>query len=89
MTQTAETVAPIAQKTASAMQHGGTAIAAGAGAKVYVFGFSADEWTAIAAIVGVSVAVIGLICTQGMNWYFGTQRLKIEREKALREFYDE
>jgi hypothetical protein len=88
MTQTAETVAPVALKVASATQNGGAVLAVGSGVKTY-FGYSADEWTVIAMIVGVAATILGFICTQAMNWYFGTQRLKIEREKALREFYDE
>jgi hypothetical protein len=88
MTQTAETVAPLALKAASGAQYGGAALAVGSGAKTYL-GFAPDEWTVIAMIAGVFVAVLGLICTQAMNWYFGMQRLKLDREKAAKEFYDE
>jgi sarcosine oxidase gamma subunit len=88
MTQTAETVTPLALKAASGAQYGGAALAVGSGAKTYL-GFSPDEWTVIAMIVGAAVAVLGLICTQAMNWFFGMQRLKLAREKAVKEFYDD
>jgi hypothetical protein len=86
VTQTSEAVTPLALKAASGAQYGGAALAVGSGAKTYL-GFSPDEWTVIAMIVGAGVAVVGLICTQVMNWYFGMQRLKIERAKVVQDFY--
>jgi hypothetical protein len=88
VTQTSEAVTPLALKAASGAQYGGAALAVGSGAKTYL-GFSPDEITVIVMIVGAAVAVLGLICTQVMNWYFGMQRLKLAREKAAKEFYDE
>lgn len=66
-------------ETAAAIQkvaHGATY--GGAGTAVY-FGYTANE---IAAFGGLAVAVLGLIISQAMNFYFKLQHLKLARETA-------
>lgn len=43
------------------------------GATSVVFGLSLNEWGVIVGLIGV---VLGLV----MQWYFGSQKLKLQRE---------
>jgi hypothetical protein len=54
---------------------------AGATGAVY-FGLTANEW---AAFGGLGIALFGFF----VNLYFKAQHLKLAREKAAKEFYDE
>jgi ABC-type proline/glycine betaine transport system permease subunit len=71
MSQT-ETGAAIVQKIATGVQH------VGAGTAVFA-GLTANE---VAAIGGLLVAIVGLVVSQCMNWWFKWQHLKLARENA-------
>lgn len=71
MSQT-ETGTAIVQKIATAAQYGGS------GTAMY-FGLTANE---LAAIGGLLVAIVGLVVSQCMNWWFKWQHLKLARENA-------
>jgi uncharacterized SAM-binding protein YcdF (DUF218 family) len=53
----------------------------GATGAVY-FGLTANEW---AAFGGLGIAALGFL----VNLWFKSQHLKLAREKAAKEFYDE
>lgn len=67
---TAETGAAVVQRVAN----GATYV--GSGSAMY-FGYTANE---IAAFGGLIVAILGLIISQCMNWYFKAQHLKLARK---------
>lgn len=69
---TTQAGAAVLQKTANAATYGGS------GTAVF-FGMTANE---IAAIGGLIVAVVGLIVSQAMNWWFKWQHLQIAKKAA-------
>jgi hypothetical protein len=70
--------AALIQKAASTATYGGSAGA-------MYFGYTANE---IAAFGGLFVAIIGLVVSQLINWYYKAQHLKLAK-KNQSEFYDE
>ena len=69
---TTETGAAVLQKIANGATYGGS------GTAVF-FGMTANE---VAAIGGLLVAIVGLVVSQCMNWWFKWQHLKLARENA-------
>jgi hypothetical protein len=84
---TAEAGAVLVNKIATAAQYGGSALAAGSGASFRIFGYTHDEWSMIGILVGMGVAVIGLLVSQAVNWYYKAQHLKLAKRNQT-EFYD-
>ena len=72
MADVTSTAASAVQKAAGAATYGG------AGSAVY-FGYTANEW---AAFGGLAVAVVGLLVSKAMDFYFRLQHLKIARSRA-------
>lgn len=67
----AATGAVVVQKAANAATYGGS------GTAVF-FGMTANE---VAAIGGLIVAILGLIVSQVMNWWFKWQHLQLARQQ--------
>lgn len=65
-------LSPFVARTASAAEKGGAAVAVWGG-------FTANE---LAAFGGLAVAVLGLVISQAMNFWFRWQHLKIARQTA-------
>lgn len=70
---------PTSQAGAAALQKAANAATYGGSGTAVFFGMTANE---IAAIGGLIVAIVGLVVSQAMNWYFKAQHLKIARETA-------
>lgn len=70
-----ETGAAVVQKVATGAQH------VGATSAVF-FGLTANE---LAAIGGLVVAIVGLIVSQLMNWWFKAAHLRLAKERLSRE----
>jgi branched-subunit amino acid ABC-type transport system permease component len=72
-------IAPFVSKAANAGEKGGIVAAV-------LGGLTATE---LAAFGGLGLAVLSYLTSQAMNFYFKWQHLKLAREKAAKEFYDE
>lgn len=70
---------PTSQAGAAALQKAANAATYGGSGTAMYFGMTANE---IAAIGGLIVAIVGLIVSQAMNWWFKAQHLKLARQTA-------
>lgn len=77
----AETGAAVLQKVAGTVQAAGPVVTVASATKQY-FGYSLDEWSLIGIFVGIAMAVLGYITSQGLSFWFRWQHLKIARETA-------
>lgn len=70
---------PTTQAGAAALQKAANAATYGGSGTAVFFGMTANE---VAAIGGLLVAIVGLVVSQCMNWWFKWQHLKLARENA-------